>query len=87
MEERMSNERLPRTDSIQEMAKFWEVHDLTDFEDELEEVTEPVFQKDTQIAVHLEPGEAQAVREMARLCGVQDSELIREWVRERIHTT
>jgi hypothetical protein len=23
---------------------FWDTHDLTDFEDELEEVTEPVFE-------------------------------------------
>ncbi len=36
-------EALPQTDSIQELAQFWDNHDLTDFEDELEEVTEPVF--------------------------------------------
>lgn len=34
---------LPKTDSIQKLAEFWDSHDLTDFEDELEEVTEPVF--------------------------------------------
>jgi len=30
-------------DSIEKLAEFWDTHDLTDFEDELEEVTEPVF--------------------------------------------
>jgi hypothetical protein len=35
---------LPKTDSIQEVAHFWDTHDLTDFEDELDEVSEPVFE-------------------------------------------
>ena len=39
----MKTQRLPQTDSIQELAHFWDTHDLTDFEDELEEVTEPIF--------------------------------------------
>ena len=34
---------IPQTDSIAELAKFWDTHDVTDFEDELEEVTESVF--------------------------------------------
>ena len=37
----MKTQHLPKTDSIQELAQFWDTHDLTDFEDELEEVTEP----------------------------------------------
>lgn len=36
---------LPETDSIQELASFWDSHSLTDFEDALEEVREPVFVK------------------------------------------
>jgi hypothetical protein len=39
----MSTPKLPQTDSIQEFAKFWDDHDLTEFEAELEEVGEPVF--------------------------------------------
>ena len=37
-------EKNPQINSIQELAQFWDLHDLTDFEDELEEVDEPVFQ-------------------------------------------
>ena len=37
--------KIPETDSIQELASFWDTHDLTDFEDQLEEVTEPVFER------------------------------------------
>jgi len=39
----MSNQ-LPNRDSIKELAEFWDSHDSTDFEDQLEEVTEPVFE-------------------------------------------
>lgn len=41
--------RIPKTDSIQELAAFWDTHDLADFEDELEEVTEPVFERKTVV--------------------------------------
>jgi hypothetical protein len=33
----MNKSELPRTDSIDELARFWDIHSLTDFEDELEE--------------------------------------------------
>jgi cystathionine gamma-lyase len=43
----MKRPKIPKTDSIQELAEFWDAHDLTDFEDELEEVPERVFQTRT----------------------------------------
>ena len=39
----MTHTKIPQTDSIEELAQLWGTHDLTDFEDELEEVSEPVF--------------------------------------------
>ena len=52
----MINQKLPTTDSIEELALFWDTHNLTDFEDELEEVTEPVFvrQENGVIQLHLQ---------------------------------
>jgi hypothetical protein len=44
----MKVEQLPETDSIQELARFWDTHDLTDFEAHLEEVNEPVFERPPQ---------------------------------------
>ena len=49
-------------DSIKELAEFWDSHDVTDFEAELETVAEPVFQRDTAITVHLPRDEADADR-------------------------
>ena len=81
----MKNQQLPQTDSIQELANFWDTHDLTDFEDELVEVTEPVFEPVTVIPLNLESDEAEAVRRIAEAKGIADVELIRGWVREKIH--
>ncbi|MHB8973864.1 MAG: CopG family antitoxin [Pirellulaceae bacterium] len=66
---------------------FWDTHDVTEFEDELEEVGERVLQRDTEITVHLETDDANTVRAMAKSRGVRESELIREWVLERLHVT
>jgi hypothetical protein len=41
----MLSERIPQTDSIEDLARFWDTHDLTDFENELEEVAEPIFER------------------------------------------
>ena len=80
----MKTESLPQTDSIQELAQFWDTHDVTDFEDELEEITEPVFERRTVIALDLESEEAEAFKRLAQSKGVADAELIRGWVREKI---
>ncbi len=77
-------EALPKTDSIQELAEFWDTHDLTDFEDELEEVTQSVFAPRTAIRLDLESGEAEAVRKIAEAKGVPDKKLIHSWVREKM---
>ena len=80
----MKIQHLPKTDSIQELAQFWDKHDLTDFENELEEVTEPIFESTTVIPLDLDSEEAEAVRRIAEARGMADVELIRGWVREKI---
>ena len=80
----MKKSKLPRTDSIQELAEFWDTHDLTDFEDQLEDVTEPVFVRRTAIKVQLEPREAEAVEQLAQAKGVSQEELIRAWVLQKL---
>jgi hypothetical protein len=77
--------KIPTTDSIQELATFWQSHDVTDFEDELEEVPGPVFRQAHVVGVPLTRDEHQAVRAAAAARGVDDAALIREWVKERLH--
>jgi predicted DNA binding CopG/RHH family protein len=50
------------TDSIEELAQFWDTHDLTDFEDKLEEVKESVFERETLISIRLQPQEVERVK-------------------------
>lgn len=66
----MSSNQIPRTDSIQELARFWDSHDLTDFEAELEIVAEPIFEREIPVTVHLESDEAVAIGEIAKSKGV-----------------
>ena len=77
--------KIPRTDSIQELATFWQRHDLTDFEDELEEVPDPVFQRTHVVGVPLTGDEHKAVKEAAASRGIDEAALIREWIKERLH--
>jgi len=80
----MKTSKLPQTDSIEELAKFWDTHDLTDFEGELEEVTEPVFTSDDSIRLNLKPRDAKVVRQLAESKGVSQAELVREWVLQKL---
>ena len=75
---------MPKTDSIHELATFWQHHDVTDFEGELEEVPGPVFQRAHVVGVPLTGDEHKAVRQAAASRGLDEAELIREWVKERL---
>ena len=64
----MNRKNIPKTDSIQELAHFWDTHDLTDFEDELEDMNEPVF--DTLVSIQLAPEEFEVIEMLAKSRGI-----------------
>ena len=85
----MSPPELPQTDSIAALAAFWDSHDLTDFDDALEEVDGPVFvrperEADVEIKVPLAGREADAVDRIAEAEGVTRERLVRAWVLQRL---
>ena len=87
LEEPMGENRIPSTDSISELARFWDTHDLTDFDAELEAVEETVFVAEGpghQLLVRLDDVEAATVRELARARGVDEATLVREWIRDHV---
>lgn len=86
LEETMKTRRLPQTDSIEELARFWDTHDLTDFEDQLEEVTESVFELQRLSRLGLEVSEADAIRKIALKEGVSEMQLLRRWIREKLQS-
>lgn len=68
----MKRRTIPKTDSIRELAAFWDTHDVTDFDGQLEEVSQPIFQRRPQeialefalllVPVELFPASAQETR-------------------------
>ena len=87
VEDSVNKPKLPQTDSIQELAEFWDSHDLTDFDDQLEEVKEPVSKNRAMIQVALQSDELEAVTEIAKAKGIKSAELIRGWILERIESS
>ena len=86
MEKAMKARKIPQTDSIEELARFWDTHDLTDFEDQLEEVGAPVFERKagSAVTIRLRPQEAEAVKRVAKARGVPQATLLRQWVLEKL---
>ena len=82
----MKAQKIPETDSIEELAQFWNTHDLTDFEDQVVEVRESEFQRrpDTVITVRLRRQEIEALKRSAKARGVREAALLRQWVREKL---
>jgi hypothetical protein len=83
----MSKDRIPHTDSIRELASFWDTHDLTDLEAQLDEVTEKVFERGSVVKVNLLDEEARAVQRLAESRGTDSAALIRQWVLDRLQAS
>jgi len=84
MEEPMSTSRIPNTDSIEELAQFWSCHDVTEFEDELEEVSEPVFERETVVKILCRRKKPKR-QGTGAFKGLHDVDLVRQWILERVH--
>jgi predicted DNA binding CopG/RHH family protein len=86
--EKDMNTRLPQTDSITTLAQFWDTHDVTDFLDELEEVTPSVFERTSDdeaiVSIRLAQEELALLEQLARARGVGHAVLLREWIREKL---
>lgn len=86
MEKDVITNKLPQTDSIQELTQFWDTHDLTEFEHELEEVTEPVFERQTVLKIPVSSQQADAIQRLAQSKGMDIADLIRTWLLEKVQT-
>ncbi len=80
--------KLPRFHSIEELARFWDTHDLTDFEDELEEVEGPVFKAKggSALRIKLTPRQAAALRRRAKSAGIAQADLARVWITDKLRS-
>ena len=87
METMIKQSNIPQTDSIEELAKFWDSHEVTDFENELEEVTMPVFSRvpGTTLQVELTAKEFSALKMIAQEQHSDYTRLLKEWVLEKLY--
>ena len=86
MAKAMKARKIPESDSVEELARFWDTHDLTDFEDQLENGPKRVFERkpETAIQVRLRRQEVEKVKRVAKTRGVREATLLRQWVREKL---
>jgi hypothetical protein len=83
----MSKATIPNTDSIKELAEFFDSHRFEDYEDQLEEVAQPVFARRDSIQVTLESGQVESLERMAAARGVSKEDLAKEWLVQRLATS
>ena len=78
---------IPQTDSIEELRRFWDTHSTADYEDQFVDVDDAEFETNGRIILYLPPSEAEAISKLAESRGITETELVREWVLEKLHAT
>jgi hypothetical protein len=76
---------LPRFASVEEEARFWQVHSPLDHRAAFrEEPAEPTGRLETLLAVRFDPETVAVLRKLARAKGVGATTLLRLWTIERL---
>ena len=78
--------KIPEFKTIKEMARFWDSHDITDFEDQLTEVKEPIFQKMKSriISFKLDSEQYEKLKKIAAQKKLNTVSLVNQWVTKQI---
>ena len=79
--------RVPTFKTVEEEAAFWDTHSSTEFEDELEIVTDVKFvkaQPKKAISVRLEQEKLERLTQEAKAMGIGPSTLARIWILEHL---
>jgi len=75
---------ISRAASYEEIADFWDSHDLSDFENELEEVSLDVDLQSRKTYFALDQALSDRVRVLARRRGIPAGTLVNLWVQEKL---
>lgn len=79
-----SRTSLSKSGSLQELAEFWDAHDLTDFEEQIREVHFEVDIRSRRHYVAIDPDLITEVRRVARSRGLNVESLINLWLQQRL---
>lgn len=77
---------IPDFKTFQEAREFWDRHSLADFKDEIEETNEVIFNQKKGMTISLNIGkeDERHLRQIANKRGLNCSDLVTSWVRERL---
>lgn len=82
-----TQKQIPDFESIEEEAEFWDTHDFTDYEHELEpvefEIAKPL-KATWMLSIRLDKETFDALREIAKAKGLGASTLARMWILEEL---
>ena len=82
--------KIPEFKSIEEEAKFWDTHSITDFEDETKNV-DIVFEldkpRDETLVLRVQKDFKNKIKSAARKKGLNASTLARMWLMEKLQAT
>ena len=81
--------KLPKFSSDEDFAKWVETHDLSDYMDSFEVVTEEIkvqrtSRKKESVGVDLNPGDLDEIKKVAKDKGMPYKALIKNWLIERL---
>ena len=78
--------KLPRLESIEALAKFWDEHDVTDYDAQLKEVKDRVFDRSAKrtLVIQLDARSMKGLKQVARANGVGHASLARRWIQNEI---
>lgn len=81
--------RIPKFKNIEEEARFWDTHSVTDFEDETENV-DIVFElnkpREETLVLRVQKGLKEKLARVARKKGLNVSSLSRIWLMEKLQS-
>ena len=79
--------RIPKFKTYEEEARFWDTHDITDFEDETEDI-DIVFElnkpRDETVILRVQKEIKEQLDKLARSRGLNLSTLVRMWMMEKL---
>jgi predicted DNA binding CopG/RHH family protein len=79
--------QIPNFQTIEEEAEFWDTHSITDFLDEMEEVTDAKFVRarlKKGVTIRLDEDKLADLRQEAKSRGISAAALARIWILERL---
>lgn len=80
--------KIPEFTSLEEEAKFWDTHSVTNFEDELEDVdivVELAKPREETLVLRVQKSTKDALEHVAKKMGITISTLARMWLTEKLY--